>query len=116
MLLARRGLRKYSTRLGLRFALGRTVGDITAFRTDYDNLLGVCTISSGVDCDIGDAFNGDAATIDGLEVSLSHDFSRSSAYALPLTLSYTYMEGRFDSNIADTDFFGDVIVAVNVDT
>ncbi|NNC63174.1 MAG: TonB-dependent receptor, partial [Gammaproteobacteria bacterium] len=93
---------------GLRFALGRTVGDITAFRTDYDNLLGVCTISSGVDCDIGDAFNGDAATIDGLEVSLSHDFSRSSAYALPLTLSYTYMDGRFDSNIADTDFFGDV--------
>ncbi len=96
--------------LGLRFARGRTTGDITAFRTDYDNLLGVCTISSGVDCDVGDAFNGDAATIDGLEVSLSHDFSRSSTYSLPLVMSYTYMDGRFDSDIADTDFFGDVSV------
>ena len=96
--------------LGLRFARGRTMGDITAFRTDYDNLLGVCTISSGVDCDVGDAFNGDAATIDGLEFSLSHDFSRNSAYSLPLTLSYTYMDGRFDSDIADTNFFGDVSV------
>ncbi len=96
--------------LGLRFAHGRTIGDITAFRTDYDNLLGVCTISSGVDCDVGDAFNGDAATIDGLEVSLSHDFSSSSAYSLPFVLSYTYMDGRFDSDIADTDFFGDVSV------
>lgn len=94
--------------LGLRFALGNTTGDVTLFRTDYDNLLGVCTASSGVDCEIGDAFNGDAATIDGLELALTHDFSSSTAYALPFTLSYTYMDARFDSDIADTDFFGDV--------
>jgi Fe(3+) dicitrate transport protein len=96
--------------LGVRFSRGRTIGDVTAFRTDYDNLLGVCTVSSGVNCEVGDAFNGDAATIDGLEVSLSHDFAESGRLSLPLTVSYTYMDGRFDSDIADTEFFGDVSV------
>ena len=96
--------------LGVRFAQGRTTGDVTAFRTDYDNLLGVCTVSSGVNCEVGDAFNGDAATIDGLELSLSHDFSRTGSLSVPLMITYTYMDGRFDSDIADTEFFGDVSV------
>jgi Fe(3+) dicitrate transport protein len=94
--------------LGVRIEGQRSYADITAFRTDYDNLVGVCTASSGVACEIGDTFNGDAATIDGLEVSWSHDLSTDSRYSLPLTVTYTHMNGRFDSDIADTDFFGDV--------
>ena len=94
--------------MGLRASAGRMFADLTLFVTDYDNLLGVCTASSGVDCEVGDAFNGDAATINGLEFALTHDFSNSPGTAIPLSLSYTYMDAAFDSDIADTDFFGAV--------
>ncbi len=94
--------------MGLRASAGRMFADLTLFVTDYDNLLGVCTASSGVDCEVGDAFNGDAATISGVEFALTHDFSNTPGTAIPLSLSYTYMDAAFDSDIADTDFFGNV--------
>jgi Fe(3+) dicitrate transport protein len=93
---------------GLRATLGRADVDVTAFRTDYDNLLGVCTVSSSVNCEVGDAFNGDAATIDGLELSFRRELARSAGYSLPFMLTYTHMSSAFDSDIADTEFFGDV--------
>lgn len=93
---------------GLRFTGHRLFADAAVFFTDYDNILGECTASSGSDCDVGDAFNGDAASILGLELLLNYDLSSSAAFALPVTLSYTYLDGQFDSDIADTDFFGDV--------
>ncbi|MFK8017535.1 MAG: TonB-dependent receptor family protein [Gammaproteobacteria bacterium] len=82
--------------------------DTAAFFTDYDNLLGECTSASGNDCEVGDAFNGDAASIFGIELAMQYNLSRSANYALPLSLSYTYLDGEFDSDIADTAFFGDV--------
>ena len=78
-----------------------------AFLSDYDNLLGECTSSSGVDCEVGDAFNGDAATVRGLEFSLGGELAVA-GFVLPLELAYTWMDARFDTDIADTDFFGDV--------
>lgn len=93
---------------GLRWFASRFTLDAAAFLTDYDNILGECTSSSGSDCEAGDAFNGDAASILGLEVSARYDLSRSANYALPVSLNYTYLDGEFDSDIADTDFFGNV--------
>ena len=94
--------------LGARFQDGSLSAEFIGFLSDYDNLLGQCTASSGSDCVIGDAFNGDAATVAGLEALLSADLSPNSAYRLPLTLSYTRIDGEFDTAIADTDFFGTV--------
>lgn len=94
--------------VGVRYAASDLFVDAAAFFTDYDNLLGECTASSGADCDVGDAFNGDAAGIKGLELLVNYDLSRSATYSLPFTLSYTWLDGEFDSDIADTDFFGDV--------
>jgi len=94
--------------LGLRYSGEQTYIDAAIFFTDYDNLLGQCTSSSGSDCEIGDAFNGDAASVLGLELLLTRDLATNSGYSLPLTLSYTYLDATFDSDIADTDFFGDV--------
>lgn len=93
---------------GLRYQSGATSAEAIAFLSDYDNLLGECTSSSGSDCTIGDAFNGDAATVAGLELLISSDLSTNSAYSIPVSLSYTYIDGEFDTNIADTDFFGAV--------
>jgi Fe(3+) dicitrate transport protein len=93
---------------GMRFQDERINAEAIWFLSDYENLLGVCTASSGTDCDIGDAFNGDAATVSGLEFLLSTDFSQSGNYSIPFMLTYTWIEGQFDTNIADTAFFGDV--------
>ena len=93
---------------GARIYGQRWSGEFTAFLSDYDNLLGECTASSGADCEIGDAFNGDAATVRGLEASFSADLSTATGLQLPLTLTFTHMDARFDSDVADTDFFGDV--------
>ena len=94
--------------LGTRFATERFNVDAAVFLTDYDNLLGECTSSSGADCEIGSAFNGDAASIKGLELQASAQLVQNAGFSLPLTLSYTWLDGQFDSDIANTDFFGDV--------
>ena len=82
--------------------------DIVAFFTDYENLLGECTASSGADCEIGDAFNGDAATVAGIEAQVTTDFARNRGFSIPLSLNVTLFDGQFDTDVADTDFFGDV--------
>ena len=93
---------------GVRIHGQRWWGELTAYLSDYDNLLGTCTASSGADCEVGDAFNGDAATVRGVEVSLSTDLSPGPGMQLPLTLALTRIDAKFDSDVADTDFFGDV--------
>ncbi len=51
---------------------------------------------------------GDAASVLGLEFLLTHDFTPNPEYSLPFTLSYTYLDATFDTDIANTDFFGNV--------
>jgi Fe(3+) dicitrate transport protein len=93
---------------GFRFNQGVFNAEVIAFYSDYDNLLGVCTNSSGSDCEIGDAFNGDAATITGIEANMNYQWDLNNGWSVPLLTTYTYIDGEFDSNIADTEFFGDV--------
>ena len=93
---------------GYRFNDGERQAEIIGFWSDYDNLLGECTASSGTNCSVGDAFNGDAATVQGIEVALSGNLAQASVYRVPVALSYTYTDAQFDTDIADTDFFGDV--------
>ena len=93
---------------GLRHTGSRARFEATAFLSDYDNLLGECTSSSGADCDVGDAFNGDAATVRGIELQFGMELAAGRTFAVPLELDATWMDAHFDSDIADTDFFGDV--------
>lgn len=41
--------------------------NLTGFYSDYDNIIGTCTASSGGGCNVGDQFRGGAAEIIGLE-------------------------------------------------
>ena len=97
-----------NSEFGLRYNSENTRVEIMAFSSNYDNLLGECTSSSGSDCEIGDAFNGDAATVTGLEVLLANSLPVSDGLLFNTSLSYTYINGEFDTDIASTDFFGDV--------
>jgi len=94
--------------LGFRYQNDSLSTELIGFMSDYDNILGECTSSSGSDCTIGDAFNGDAATVAGLELLVSANLARGGSYKIPASLSYTLIHGEFDSDIADTDFFGSV--------
>ena len=94
--------------LGFRYQGNVLRGEAIGFLSDYDNILGECTASSGTGCTIGDAFNGDAATVAGVEVLLAANLTSNNYFNMPVSLSYTYMDATFDTDIADTDFFGDV--------
>lgn len=93
---------------GFRYKNEDVSGELIYFHSDYDNLLGECTASSGSDCTIGDAFNGDAATVQGLELMFATDLKTKAGYIIPLSFNYTYINSEFDTDIASTDFFGDV--------
>ena len=93
---------------GFRFANNVLNAEAIYFLSDYDNLIGECTASSGSNCEIGDAFNGDAATVQGIEFVLKTELSEINGLRVPLNITYTYIDSEFDTDIADTAFFGDV--------
>ena len=93
--------------LGFRSS-GRTGLEAIYFLSDYDNLLGQCTASSGAQCTPGDSFNGNAATVQGLELTAQREYATRTGLTFSVNLNYTYLDGHFDTDIADTAFFGDV--------
>lgn len=93
--------------LGLRYNDGRWFIEALGFYNDYQNLVGVCTASSGTGCEVGELFAGDAVRVRGIEFRLNRDLSPSPLYALPFQLTYTFSDGEFRSDLADSNFFGD---------
>jgi len=82
--------------------------EVLGFLNDFENLVGVCTASSGANCDVGEVFRGDAARARGLETRFSTDWSTASGIGLPLEATWTWTDAEFRSDLADTNFFGDV--------
>jgi Fe(3+) dicitrate transport protein len=93
--------------LGMRYDAGETSLEAMLFFNDYDNLVGVCTNSSGSQCEPGDAFNGQGVHIPGLELSFLTRFDLSGKWQMPLQLVYTWMDPKFQSDF-DSEFFGPV--------
>jgi len=77
------------------------------FFNDYANLVGVCTNSSGSNCEPGSAFNGDGVHIPGLELTANTSVRNENGWEFPLQLTYTWMKPEFQTNFI-SDFFGDV--------
>lgn len=85
---------------------------VAAYVSDYSNILGAETLASGGDGS-GDAYNGGAVLVRGLEATLAWDLaaSRATGLRLPLSLSYSYTDARFRSNFESAfDSWGDVEV------
>ena len=93
--------------LGVRHDSGRSSLEALFFFNDYENLVGVCTNSSGGDCDPGDAFNGDGVRIPGLEFTYSIAFESQSGWEVPIQVVYTWMNAEFQTSF-DSEFFGNV--------
>jgi len=91
---------------GLRYRSGQTTFEAMGFWNDYSNLVGVCTASSGVNCQVGDLFSGDAVRVRGLELAFAHNLAGNANFGVPLNVVYTYTDGEFRSDLADSNFFG----------
>jgi len=91
--------------LGTRYASGNWAGEVFGFFTDYDNLLGRDTLSSG-GSGTGDTFNGGQVEVQGLEATVQYDAASlaglSADYRVPLTLSYTLTQGEFKNSFVSS--------------
>ncbi len=93
--------------LGVRQQAQNSGFEAMLFFNDYENLVGVCTNSSGSDCEPGSAFNGDGVRIPGLELTANASFRSDADWEFPLQLTYTWMKPEFQTSF-DSDFFGNV--------
>ncbi len=93
--------------LGVRHDAGQISFEALFFFNDYENLVGVCTNSSGSGCEPGDSFNGEAVQIPGLELTFNTEFDVNDQWQLPLQVVYTWTNAEFQSDFF-SDFFGEV--------
>ncbi|HKK93431.1 MAG TPA: TonB-dependent receptor [Longimicrobiales bacterium] len=96
--------------VGTRLGSGSTSFEVTGFFSDYDNILGVSTLSTGGD-GTGEAFNGGAVHALGLELSGSVDplAGGASALRMPIRVSGTLSRATFQTAFeSDFDPWGDV--------
>lgn len=82
--------------VGARLALDRVAAQVVGFYSDYDNMLGAETLSSGGDGQ-GDLHNAGEVRVVGVEASAEYDplAGRGLGVRLPLRASYTYTQGEF---------------------
>lgn len=91
-----------NTELGLRYNEQALYAEATLYHSDYSNLLGNCTASGGAgECSIGDASNAGEATIQGLEVLVNYEHKVNQALAIPMGITYTYTDAKFDTTFED---------------
>lgn len=82
---------------GVRLGDARWQLEAIGFFNDYANLIGTCTASTGASCEIGDQFAGGEVQVKGVEVLAGTTLGglAEAGFAVPLTLAYTYTDGRF---------------------
>ena len=85
---------------GFRFARGDLAVEAIGFFTDYDNLVGVCTASTGGGCAIGAQFDGGAVEVLGLELTAAYDLGPATGlpFAAPVSLTYTLTQAEFGTS------------------
>ncbi|HVR44900.1 MAG TPA: TonB-dependent receptor [Thermoanaerobaculia bacterium] len=83
---------------GFRFNRPGIRSQVVAFFSDYDNLLGRDTLSSGGTGE-GDLFNGGAVNLWGLEASAERDLAGmlGTSASVPFRVAYTHTRGEFRS-------------------
>ncbi len=90
--------------LGFNYRERNLATRLVGFFSDYDNLLGRDTLSSGGE-GTGDPFNGGEVEVFGLEAQLDYDFGRSAdlSASIPVRLAYTYTSAEFRTSF-ETSF------------
>jgi Fe(3+) dicitrate transport protein len=94
---------------GLRYGRDVLAAELVGFVSDYSNLVGTCTGSTGGNCNIGDQFDAGQARVGGLEASVSYDFGQGGTIAIPVSLAYTWTRAEFRESFSSSfEEWGDV--------
>ncbi|NQZ90399.1 MAG: TonB-dependent receptor [Colwellia sp.] len=99
--------------LGARYHDNNSQLEAVIFYNDLENLKESCSFSTASLCqdNTDGEFNSGEASVTGLELSVKHTYELSADYDLPISLSYTYIKGEFDSDFSsDFSMWGDVKV------
>ncbi len=103
---------------GLRYEPGAVFAEAIGFFSDYSNLIGFCTNSTGGGCTIGDQFNAGAVDAYGVELALDTDLARLvdlGKLAVPLKLAYTFTKAEFQNSFqSDFEPWGTVVAGDEV--
>ena len=84
---------------GIRYSGNQFSGEIIAFESDYDNLLGRCR-ASDADCQVGQEFSGGNVEVSGIEMLAQAEYALTEGTILKSQINYTYSDSKFKS-----DFF-----------
>ncbi|HMO18489.1 MAG TPA: TonB-dependent receptor [Oligoflexia bacterium] len=93
---------------GIKYGVNSFLSQFTFFYTDYDNLLGQDSLSSG-GAGTGDLFNLGKARAYGIEASMEYDIAETfeSSFGVPIFANYTYTNAKLRNSFS-SDFFGEV--------
>lgn len=96
--------------LGARLVNSRLNAQAVFFYNNYSNLLGSDLAASGGG-GTGDLFNAGKATVAGTELEIQYTFiSGSKSIGIPVSLAYTYTDGKFGSSFdPDTEDWNNVV-------
>lgn len=102
----------WNAEAGLRLRGPRSSATVLGYFNDYSNLTGQCTFSAGcLGADIDRQFNAGRVWAYGAEVEAEHVVGLSPRLELPLSVSYTWTEGRFRSDfVSGFAQFGNVSI------
>lgn len=99
--------------LGFRYNKGTTAAEVIYFASDYGNLVGTCTNSSGGDCEVGVTFSGGQVDVSGLELSTSW-LINSDRISYPIAIVYTSTDATFENSFSNKDYWGNVAAGDDV--
>jgi Fe(3+) dicitrate transport protein len=96
---------------GLRYLNNEWSGEILGFYSDYSNLKGTCTFSSGcTGINLDQDFNGGQAEVLGIESQISTKF-QSHEFIFPVSLNYTKTFARFSKdNFSNNEEWGNGLI------
>ena len=89
--------------LGLRYNKGTSAFEVMYFASDYANLVGTCTNSSGGDCEAGQTFSGGEVDVSGLEMTSSMVFEGSNGISYPVAVTFTSTDATFENSFSNGD-------------
>jgi len=84
---------------GFRWFGDQGTAAVIGFYSDYDNLLGTCTASTGGNCVIGDQFDGGEVEVIGVEASYDGEFDTPwDGVTAPVSVNYTWSQTEFQNS------------------
>jgi Fe(3+) dicitrate transport protein len=97
---------------GARAMIDNAMFEIIAFVSDYDNIVGTVTASTGGTANIGDQYDGGALKAQGLEISSARSITTASGLEIPMSFQYTLTsKADFESNFeSGFDGWGTAVV------